>query len=124
MKITNDPENYEKWKKEIEKHQKFDPSIKNICINHFESSDFEIHGTKKNLKKGAIPTIFDATNNDQNSIHDSIISLDTMCDECPILKLEVAGMKKELLSLKMHHDIEMQKLTKKIENLQKAHKNQ
>lgn len=49
-----------KWVAQIEKHQEFDDVILTylVCADHFDNNDIQTNGSRKVLKKGALPRYF------------------------------------------------------------------
>lgn len=118
------PDLFKKWVTAIEEHQKFDNNKVNynICLKHFQSTDFEILGKKQFLKKEAVPTIFGEINDSQDFHSDC--NECTECSECPNHKAKLTELEREIHRLKIKHDVEVQKLSKKIESLQILNRNQ
>lgn len=121
------PEVYRKWIEAIEVHQTFDRSKTyfNVCVKHFEPTDLEVRGSKTYLKKDAVPTIFGITGETIDSqVSDPDINHSSECSECITLKRELVDLKAEMLTLKVNNDIEIQKLSKRIESVQNSREEQ
>lgn len=123
-----DPVLFQKWVTGIEEHQKFDHSKinYNICIKHFQPTDFEIRGNKRLLKKEVVPTIFGVVNNSQvldSDFNECSSAFLSKCFECTTLKAKLSELEKENQLLRMNHDVKVQKLSKKIESLQILNEN-
>lgn len=58
--VPYDSELREKWIKQIENHQEFDPipAAYPVCLLHFEPSTIIQRGKRTTLVKGTLPTIF------------------------------------------------------------------
>lgn len=121
--IFRPPQNSEtrcKWAESIEKFQKFDGNS-TVCIKHFKSSDIEIRGKVKCLKTGAVPTIFQL--NLPTILHNNDNAIVIISDECG-LKEKLDQKEHEILRMKIEHDIQIQILKKKINEIENANKSQ
>lgn len=108
-----------RWIDAITKHQNYDESrtVIYVCMRHFDPSHIVIRGNQKILKMDVIPTIFDATNcknnaslqvntNDERNINNS----QNECANVIALQARVKELEKEILNLKVQHNMEMQKI--------------
>lgn len=96
-----------------------------ICNLHFVSVDIERVRGRFKLKIGAVPTLFDAQENqssldaDQNCSNiDEISTLRNSCNECNDLILERNQLKRMLLKNQIDANIQLQIKEKKIEKLE------
>lgn len=133
IRIPNDNIRKARWIEAIEKYQQFDhyrPRF-NVCIRHFKESDFEQKKNKKMLKSDAIPSIFlcsepDSSNNGSDGSDMYMVDLIDVadlaikdnghngCESHTLLEVKIAELEKQILSMKIKHDIEKQKLERKI----------
>lgn len=113
------------WIGAITKHQKYDSSrtVFNVCIRHFDTSNLYLRGQQYVLKLNAIPTLFNKTNNaaevkfgqfgnGTKAINDNDVdnNQDDCEEKCEFLTTKIAELEKQIDSMKIQHDIEIQKL--------------
>lgn len=107
---------YKKWIDAIEEHQRFDHGKVNynVCIKHFQVADVEIHGKKKTLRKGAVPSIFEPHSEDTyDEGTSSTVSTNPVDENMKLLE-------NEMLRLTMKHDIVNQKQSITIKSLEQS----
>lgn len=106
-----EPNLYKKWIDAIEEHQRFDYGRVNynVCIKHFQVADVEIHGKKKTLRKGAVPSIFEPHFEDT---YDDV-STNPVDENMKLLE-------NEMLRLTMKHDLVNQKQSITIKSLEQS----
>lgn len=105
----------------------------NVCRRHFCARDFSGDTNKEALNIGAVPSVFKETvlandvideidSTEIQIIGDGIINDEihakNQYPQCPFLIQKVADLKKEILTLKVKHNIEVQKLQRKLSSLQ------
>lgn len=103
------------WIQQITKHQPFDANrtFFNVCIRHFNNSDFDLNKKNRVLKKGAIPTVFEEIEQAEyeNATDNNHIE---HCEKCPYLKIQIQDLNKEIIDFTAKHNIEVEKLKQKI----------
>lgn len=120
MPARSDIERRAQWVVAVEKHQKFDENrnVFNVCIRHFDKSNLYLRGGEYVLKLNAIPKIFNKANsatahkvkidNASKAINNNYV--DNCVQECELLTTKVTELEKQIVSMKIQHDIEIQKL--------------
>lgn len=115
------------WIAAIAKHQHFDENRTafNVCSRHFNEADFLLRNNKKVLKLNAVPKIFnDSPNvNYMSQQKNENSTQNEWKEKCNILEDKVAQLEKEILCMKVQHDIEIQKLRIKSEKVHNAQSN-
>lgn len=118
FRIPNDDKRKVRWIEAIKEFQNFDHNRQrfNVCIRHFKESDFERKKNKKVLKSDAIPSIF-LCSKPENSYDVADVATEGNNNECDFNispGAKIAELEKQILSIKIEHDIEKQKLERKI----------
>lgn len=112
------------WIKAIETVQKFDITRQrfNVCMNHFQESDFIQRQGKQILKPEAVPSVFISLAA-EDSIEDIVLNNEinvpvreekTECESCGFLSVKISELEEEIFSMKLAHETEKQKLERKI----------
>lgn len=133
-KTSNTVTNCAAWIEAIQKQQKFDENriVFDVCHRHFKSTDFYFRNKEKVLRLNAIPNILTKT----NKTYSSDIDLDNNTDnnvnnnqvdyekKCIILQAKVAELEKVIFSMKVAHDVEVQKIKIQAKNRHRAKTNE
>lgn len=128
FRFPSEEEQKKQWLNAINMSNDVDHQCKGsgwICNLHFVSVDIERVRGRFKLKIGAVPTLFDAQENqssldaDQNCSNiDEISTLRNSCNECNDLILERNQLKRMLLKNQIDANIQLQIKEKKIEKLE------
>lgn len=124
------------WIAAIEEHQRFDANrnIFNVCRKHFDTSNFYLRGKERVLKLNAVPSIFNETsmkstptsspNNDlKHHQTNNSKEQNATLEKCNSLQAKVAELEKEILCMKIQHDIEIQNMKIKFEKSHQVQSN-
>lgn len=95
-----------KWVAAIEKTQDINSTITvfNVCIRHFENADVYLRGKEIILKNNAVPTVFE----NRGSLPENVNDSNDKTDETESLKKKIDELEKQILNLKIQHDVEFQ----------------